>query len=218
LQRDSLLDYRGRITSAQVSVAELYHENSKLSAEHGPELVTTAVDVPRFRREFLRRKAVVARAAGTDHFDGADFWRGLLGEALDPELCYALEVRLVAAHSMYVYEPAAATFRLSKRMTGYETERLAAAVAILEAVGAPNPGSSFILVLGCFPRNEILFGGRGYRRTLIEAGRATQEIVRLAAISGRQPVVRYEFDDREVDLLMESDGVEESVVVVVKFD
>ena len=219
LQRDSLLDYHGRVASTQVSVAELYHENSKLSAEHRLELATTAVDVRQFRQEFLRRRAAVARAANAEGFDGADFWHGLLGEAFAsiPEFCYALEVRLVAAHSMYVYEPAAATFDLVKRFTDEEKERLVTAVALLEPAST-DPAASFVLLLGCFPRNEVLFGVRGYRRTLIEAGRATNEIVRQADVSGRRAVVRYEFGDREVDLLMEADGVEQSVVVVVQLD
>lgn len=219
LQRDSLLDYHGRVASVQVSVAELYHENSKLSPQHRGELVTTAVDVARFRREFLRRKAAVAAAAGTDQFEQAGFWQRLLGAAFadNPELSYALDVRVVEAHSMYVYEPAAGTLRLSKRMTAEEMRRLAAAVSILEPEAAPQPGASFVLLLGCFPRNEVLFGGRGYRRTLIEAGRATQEIVRQSAVCGRHAVIRCEFCDREVDLLMEADGVEQSVVVVVEF-
>src|SRR6266540_4037657 len=50
LERDSLLDCMGRSASAQVSVAELYHENSKLNRAHLPELVHTAVDAARFRQ------------------------------------------------------------------------------------------------------------------------------------------------------------------------
>ena len=55
-------------------------------------------------------------------------------------------------------------------------------------------------------------------RTLIEVGRIVAAIMQEARRLGRSPAVRYEFDDREVDRLMEVDGVEESVVAAVELD
>lgn len=217
LERDSLFDYHGRSASAQVSVAELYHENSKLSVEMLPELVHTAVDAARFRREFLRRRAVVARA----HADGRevdDFWADLIRQSFEgnPDLAYAIELRLLVGTAVYAAEPAG-TLRLLRRLDPAGLERLAAALALLE----PSPctdRAAVLFVLGCFPRNEILLGRRGYRRTLLEAGRVAQEIVQQAERLGRGATVRYEFSDRDVDLLMEADGVEQSVILTVEFD
>src|SRR6266508_2408593 len=170
LERDSLLDCMGRSASAQVSVAELYHENSKLNRAHLPELF------------------------------------------------YAIELRLVTGADVYAYEPAAATFRLVKRLASHQIDELAAALGLMEPAHPSAGNLAYVLVLGCFPRNEILLGPRGYRRTLLEAGRIAAAVVREARRLGRRPAVRYEFDDREVDRLMEVDGVEESVVVAVELD
>jgi len=210
----------GRSASAQVSVAELYHENSKLNRAHLPELVHTAVDAARFRQEFLRRKRLAAQGAdGEDSGDSSSI-RPLLETACadEPELFYAIELRLVTGADVYAYEPAAATFRLVKRLASHQIDELAAALGLMEPAHPSAGNLAYVLVLGCFPRNEILLGPRGYRRTLLEAGRIAAAVVREARRLGRRPAVRYEFDDREVDRLMEVDGVEESVVVAVELD
>jgi hypothetical protein len=220
LERDSLLDCRGRSASAQVSVAELYHENSKLDRAYLPELVHTAVDAARFRQEFIRRRGLLAHGTGGEDPGSSGKVRALLEAACaaDPELFYAIELRLVTGAEVYVYEPSAATFRLVKRLPPDQVDDLEAALGLLAST-SPSAGTrAHVVILGCFPRNEVLLGPRGYRRTLIEVGRIVAAIMQEARRLGRSPAVRYEFDDREVDRLMEVDGVEESVVAAVELD
>lgn len=220
LERDSLLDYQGRSASAQVSVAELYHENSKLGSAYLPELVHSAVDADQFREEFLRRRSLLALSAGSEEPDNSGSMRSLLGAAstADPELFYAIELRLVTGGAVYVYEPTAATFRIVKRLTPDQASDLANAFRLMAQTGPPAEPRAFVIILGCFPRNEILLGSRGYRRTLLEAGRIIATIIQEARRLGRNPAARYEFDDREVDRLMEVDGVEESVIAALELD
>ena len=75
-----------------------------------------------------------------------------------------------------------------------------------------------LLVLGSFARNDILFGPRGYRRTLVEAGRMAEEVVANADRSGISRRVIYEFIDRELDSVMEADGVEQGTLIVIELD
>jgi hypothetical protein len=217
LERDSLLDYRDRPASGQVSVAELYHENSKLSSELVPALALTAVDPGELRREFLRRRGTLAGRAGGDRLGGMERWSELLGPVAERNLeqFYALELRVTDGGAVAAYEPAGNTFRLVKNLNPDEREQLDAAV-FLVATGQRLPlSAALLLVLACFPRNEIVFGQRGYRRTLLEAGQVTQEIVASAAEHGQTTRILYEFADRDVDRIMEVDGVELSTVIAI---
>ena len=214
LERDSLLDYANHNTSAQVSVAELYHENSKLSPELLPELAYTAVDVRALRQEFLRRR--VARANIGGDVRRILPWSVLTDEvfASTPEFFYAIELRLVADRTVFGYEPGGGLTVLSL-LTSAREQELLDAIRLLDPARTERP-AAVVVLLGCFARNEILLGVRGYRRTLLEAGQLAHEIVRVAARSGCAAHLRFEFADRDLDLMMEADGVEQSAVVAVE--
>jgi hypothetical protein len=217
LERNSLLDYRNRPTSAQVSVAELYHEHSKLSPQQLPELVFSSVDAAEVRRTYLGRRALLAGARPGDELDELAPWRGLLADVAERglECFYAIDVRVLAGDLLAAWEPAGNAFRLLKRLDDHARERLDTAMRLgRDGEGVPRQGA-LLLVLACFPRNEILFGPRGYRRTLLEAGRVAQELLDGTARAGRTGRVHYEFADTEVDQIMEVDGVEYGTVVAV---
>ena len=57
LERNSLQDYRQRPSTAHFSVAELYHENSKLFPQMLPELAVACVEGDEFRHEFSSAQA-----------------------------------------------------------------------------------------------------------------------------------------------------------------
>jgi hypothetical protein len=217
LERDSLLDYRNRPTSGQVSVAELYHENSKLSPELLPALALSVVDPGELRREFLRRRRAFARLAAGDQLGGMERWSELLGPVAERSLeqFYAIEIRVADGCAVASYEPAGNAFRLVKNLDDREREQLDTAVSLVDTdEGVPRP-APLLFVLACFPRNEIIFGQRGYRRTLLEAGQVTQEVVSSAVERGRTAHIHYEFADRDVDRIMEVDGVEHSTVIAI---
>jgi hypothetical protein len=217
LERDSLLDYRNRPTSTQVPVAELYHENSKLSPELLPALALSAVDLGELRREFLRRRGALSRPAKGDQLGGMERWSELLGPVAERTLerFYAIDLRVADGGAVAAYEPASNAFRLVKNLDDRERERLDRAVSLVDTgEGVPHP-MPLLLVLACFPRNEIVFGQRGYRRTLLEAGQLTQDVVSSAAERGRTAHIHYEFADRDVDRIMEVDGVEYSTVIAI---
>ncbi|HEV8453791.1 MAG TPA: hypothetical protein VGQ24_02795 [Gemmatimonadales bacterium] len=219
LERNSMLDYRNRPTSSQISVAELYHENSKLSVEMLPELVFTSVSPTELRGEFLRRRAALARTAAADQFDGAKLWRDLLDAvgAQYLDLFYAIEVRVVSGNVVAAYEPAGSVFQLIGRLDGPQRARLESSLWLGSAGDGPGDAESLLFLVAVFPRNEILYGQRGYRRTLIEAGQIAEAVLRRAAQTGHRATVRHEFADRDIDLIMEADGVEQSTVLAIAF-
>jgi hypothetical protein len=216
LERNSLLDYRNRSTSGQQSPAEIYHENSKLCPRILTELVISAADEAQVRREYLRRRAAVA--ASSPRVEAAGPWPDLLRPIAESSLplFYAVELRLLVGDLLLVYEPAANSCQLAKRLTAAESELLDAALSLLQAGGRPEEDQAVALVLGCFARNDLLLGPRGYRRTLLEAGQMAQELLRQAERSGLGAEVVYEFTDRDVDLVLEADGIEQSTLLAVR--
>lgn len=221
LERNTMVDFRQRSTSPQFAISELYHENSKLFPEMVPEMAACLADADAIRREFVERRAVVVRTAATGDFKLGKRYRALLTEAtrsIPLDLFYAIELRIVSGGLLAVYEPVLDLFQVVKELSSSELSSLEAATHLLNRAGTEQLNYPLILVLGSFARNEILFGPRGYRRTLLEAGRVTESVISNANAAGITTKVFYEFDDRQVDAVMDADGVEQGTVGIVEFD
>jgi hypothetical protein len=215
LERDSLQDYCQRPASAQVSIAELYHENSKLYPAMVGELAAAYVDIDGIRREFIQRRAA-ALANGPQAELGAAprAWLTGLAQVVPSELFYAIELRIAESGVLASHEPVSNRFILTKRFSDADSADWAGSLRLLEALGQP-PASTLFLI-GNFARNDLLFGARGYRRTLLEAGRVLEIALQVA---GRLELfVRpcIEFADRALDLVLEADGVEEGVLAAIE--
>lgn len=217
LEPDSVEDYNQRTVSPRISVAELYHENSKLFGGMLERLVATHLDPDDVRREFLRRRqASVAGAAGHEHLDRRI---GPLMTAVrdncPAELFYAIELRVSEHGSLSWHEPLSdACFRL--RALTREQQRQLGSGAIAHA-SPPHEGPT-IVVVGNLARNDLLYGARGYRRTLLEAGQVAGVVVRQAMQQGCAARACFEFFDRLVDACLECDGTEESALAIIHID
>lgn len=202
LERDSLRDLVERSVSAQVSVAELYHENSKLFPARAAELVASTVDVAAFRHELVRRRTATRSTLPAYELDGP--LRTLLtsvAREVDPELFYALELRAVVDGTVLLHEP------------GRDV------LIGVKALGAEDDvGKARLFVVASFARNELLFGARGYRHTLLDAGRLVQQVVPLAPRAGLQATLSFDFDDWKVNAALEADGVEEGALVAIELE
>jgi hypothetical protein len=215
LERDSLQDYCQRLLSAQPSIAELYHENSALFPQMAGELAAAHVDADGVRREYLSRRAAVL--AHSPQAELSAHWRGLLtgvAQAVPPELFYAIELRIAENGNLASHEPLSDQLYLVKRLSGDEWARLIAAIRLLE--GSEEPVRPVFFVLGNFARNDLLFGGRGYRRTLMEAGRVIQAALEVASQLAVSTWPRLEFADRALNFILEADGVEEAALAAVE--
>jgi hypothetical protein len=217
LERNSALDYCQRLTSAHVSVAELYHENSKLFPQMLSELTVTLVQVDELRQEFIRRRAAIVRARGASELDVGPRWRELLtevGRSTNREILYAIELRIVAIDLLAVYEPVSDILQIVKQLSAADLDKLRLALRLMADSDTPLFGGPLLFILGSFARNDMLFGPRGYRRTLLEAGHLAQEVVRQAERLGLVARPLYEFIDHDVDAVMEADGIEQSTIMV----
>jgi hypothetical protein len=221
LERDSLIDYRHRSLSSSVSISELYHENSKLFPQILPELMATILNADSIRSEFVQRRAIVGKAGGTAPFELEQRYRELLFEVArwtSPDLLYAVELRVVEHGVVAAYEPVCNVFQVVKRLSVSELNVLRGAVRLFESSNTSEFTGPILILLGSFARNELLFGRRGYRRTLLEAGRVAQEVCRCAQTLGIEAIPTYEFTDRELDLMMEADGVEQGTLFVFELN
>ena len=219
LEHDSLLDYKQRSVSARVSVAELYHENSKLFPQMLSSLIASRIQAGEFRREFIRRRAAVVRPDESSILYLNLSCRQLLTEfckAVEPELFYAIELRLVVGRLIAAHEPVSDTLQVIKQLSVTDLDVLERALRLTAAREAPPHKKLLLFIIGCFSRNDILFGVRGYRRTLLEAGQVMHEILGKAKRLGFTINPICEFSDRDVDAVLEADGTEESTLIVLE--
>lgn len=200
LERDSVRDLVERSASSHVSVAELYHENSKLFPAKLAELASSELDVGGFRREFVRRRTATRRDVpprACDH--PVRMLLSSVAREADAELFYALDLRLVIDGAVLLHEPGLDT------LIEYAHADL----------GADEP---LLCIVASLARNELLFGARGYRHSLLEAGRLAQHIAAAAKRAGLVASLSYDFDDWHVNDALEADGVEEAALVTVEFE
>jgi hypothetical protein len=219
LERNSLLDYRQRSTSAHTSVAELYHENSKLFPQMLSELTTSLVQANEFRREFVRRRAVVVQASGVSGLSLGSIHRELFTTVVGTtglELFYAVELRLVVGEVLATHEPVSDTFQIVKQLSKDDLDMMRCALRLMAASEAPPHNGPLLFILGSFARNDLLLGPRGYRRTLLEAGQVAQEVFRQAERLSLTAHPLYEFTDRDLDAVMEADGIEQGTLMAFK--
>jgi hypothetical protein len=217
LEHDTLQDYCQRSTSATVSVAELYHENSKLCPQKLQDLAVTRLDSMEVRREFLKRRSS-AVAEGPEVMLASECRRILsaVPRAISSELFYAVELRVASGNMLLFHEPLSDKLQLLKRITAEDQTRLHNALRLLAPSDDREQAGDVLLLVCNFARNDLLFGSRGYRRTLIEAGQITEAVLQISQQVGLFARLRTEFTDREVDLVVEADGVEEGVVVAIE--
>jgi hypothetical protein len=214
LERDSFQDFRQRSLSAGISVAELYHENSKLFRQALPEVAATRVDAG-LRRELVSRRAAELAAEASKmpvHPRVAELLAGVAAR-VEPELFYVIELRLVLGMSLAIYEPAAGTLHLVKQLSVRDLESLHRAVRLLAPPWLPPHEGGLLFIVGFFGREEMLLGPRGYRRALLEAGRVAQIVLEESRVRGQPTSPLYEFADRDVEAAIELDGTEVGVLV-----
>ncbi len=123
LARRSDRDYRQRSLSSNPSIAELYHENSKLYEERLHELAAiSVVDATELSSEFVRRRAMALpgdhpRSLELDHAH-----RSILASFVSSEshLSYEIELRLLSGAELAIHEPITDTLRVIKQLSSEE--------------------------------------------------------------------------------------------------
>jgi len=216
LEKNSTVEVRLRSTSPSLSVAELYHENSKLFPEIAGQLAAASLGVTQFRRATFAGAKVKTppKSALTDSV--ITQLLSFVTARIDLELYYALELRILVGDAIFLYNPAYKVFSRIKTIAPIDKERLRCAVNLILPLMTGSSETYWVFIVGRFARNALLFGDRGYRRTVLEAGSLLSEILRGAEHLGVKGLAAYEFTDRDVDAILEVDGVEDGTLVAVR--
>jgi hypothetical protein len=215
LEKNSTHEYRHRSLSPKISMAELYHENSKLFPEMLHTLTASELNPYEFRQEFIRRRSNTVRNAGTSMLDLDLSWRGLLSQVAKTSLSefYAIELCVVSADMMAIHEPLSDILQVVKQLSIGDLESIHRAVRLTSPFNIPPHTGPYLFIVGNFARNEIFLGQRGYRHTLLEAGQIAQAVMSSATHLGLTLWPIYEFADRDLDMALDIDGVEESTLI-----
>jgi hypothetical protein len=217
LRRDSVQDVRQRSASTNVALGELYHENSKLYPGRCDELAASRLDLDAVRLAFLRRRAEGKRPTSSPDVERFAAIRPLLSVTTRSgraPLFYALELRVADDALVARHEPLMDTLVVLKDTAVKEYAALRRGLQLLGPIST-SP-SALLFIIASFVRNEVLYGARGYRRTLIEAGQLA-EIITIEADRLQIPVRPVlEFHDRSVDEFMEVDGIEQGTALILE--
>jgi len=216
LEKNGAYEVRHRSLSGAISPAELYHENSKLTASTLQSYTASEINPDEVKIEFARRRSAIAKKTTTVPLNLAAPFRKLLTDVAKttwPQLFYSIELRVVAAALAAIHEPLSDTLSVVKRLSAGDVERMHRAIRLTAPPKLPPHTGPHLFVVANFPRNEVLLGQRGYRQTLLEAGQIAQSIVSAAAPLRIETWPISDFDDRELDSALEIDGVEDSTLI-----
>jgi hypothetical protein len=224
LRRTATSDYVFRFAATTPHPAELFHENSRITP-HSEQNVVIDEEALVGARKWFYGTAYRPREDTLD--EAAARARGLMVDARElvpragggllrllepdvPELTYALDFLLLDGDRIYRLAPGADVLWLERR---YAAPRLP---AIREALPELEDEDGVLLfVLGVPWRYMALQGPRGYRRTLIEAGRVLQALEDAASRDGSELQVSLDFYDARLDDALRVDGVERATLAAV---
>jgi hypothetical protein len=212
----ALTTYSQRSTSAHVSPAELYHENSKLWTNQ-PDLLVCPSAAAAVRTEFARRRSMTFRddLRLVEVAPSVGPVLEMVRRQLRPAISYSLETRMIVGDQLYVADLASGRARALRGLTPGGIARLNDGVRHDGARSRVGTTAAVLVVIGVFPRNEVLLGRRGYRRTVMEAGQLVESVL-IAARRARCAAEQvFEFADRVVDDAFDLDGVEQGTLALV---
>lgn len=160
----------------------------------------------------MRRRSAILRRSEYTMLEVDPAWQALLSSLAHPalvQLYYTCEVRVVVNTTIGILEPISGLVYIAKEINEIHLDILKRSTAVLGNTPSGDLSFPLIAVVASFARNDLLFGVRGYRHALMEAGQLCHEIIRAAAAGGINLACYLEFIDTDVDQIMECDGLEE---------
>ena len=138
-----------------------------------------------------------------------------VGQHLPQQLFYAVELRVLTGKLIGSFEPISDTIQVFREITTEELLSVNRALNLLGPSSEPKRDDPLLFVVAFFARNDILFGARGYRRSLLESGQVVEGVIKMGASLGWDVTAVYEFADRDVDCVLGADGTEEGTVAAL---
>ena len=227
LSHSAVSDYLYRQVKSKPHIAELYHENSKLSPHstlHVPADTSTLEQVRRWFFETAYRvdeETLAANGSGLRiSYDQLPTW---LQSPLNPfskpgslaNLLYAADLLVLHDGLLVRVVPESDYLWIEGEVKSKST--------LLPGLFWRSPPvsieecSTMLIVVACPWRYMFIYGPRGYRHTLLDIGRLLGYFQHRCEFSGYSAMVHQDFLDTKADEFFQADGVERSVYAVFTF-
>ncbi len=227
LSHSAASDYLYRQVRPKPHVAELYHENSKLSPHSTLQVPADTSMLEQVRQWFFETAYCVDEETLVDSGTGLripyDRLPGWLQSPLSlfskqgplANLLYATDL-LVLHDGMLVRIVPESDYLWIEREVKDEATLLPSLFWRSPPVSI-GECSTMLVVIACSWRYMLLYGPRGYRHTLLDIGRLLGYFQYRCEFDGHQVNVHQDFLDTKADEFVQADGVERSVYALLTF-
>ena len=220
-------DYLYRQVRAKPHVAELYHENSKLTPHSTLQIPSDTSMLEQVRRWFFEttyrvdEETLVADGAGLRvPYDQIPRWvQGPLNSFSKPgsltDLLYAVDLLMLHDGMLFRIVPES-NYLWIEREVKNEVSLLPDLVWRSPPVNIEEC-STMLIVVACPWRYMLIYGPRGYRHTLLDIGRLLGYLQYQYESHGYPATIHQDFLDTKADEFVQADGVERSVYALLTF-
>jgi hypothetical protein len=215
LDPDSAQEQLQRAWSGRVSIAELYHVNSKLSRSKTPRLLAARTDGETLRRTVVGQTTDNPRSRSSPP-DELGRIVARASTTLDDDAFFTVELRAIVGNVVFAFEPATTNWLEVDTLEPSTADAVGEALRPWPTVGQPIDNPIVLVVIARFGRGEALYGPRAYRRALIDAGRLSQAVLDAARQAGAAARLVTEFLDGDLDDAVRVDGVEEGSLAAIE--
>ncbi len=230
LEHSPSADFLYRSVRRKAHVAELYHENSKL-CPYATLQPTNREALEQIRRWYFRTayapdEAIMVRQEEAYVRVRLDELPRLVHPLLTPfmepgndaNLLYGLDLLLLYQDRLLRIIPEADYFWIERTLVPQHRQALTQSLYTRPEIAHLIPDGITLFVLGCPWRYMLLFGPRGYRYTLLDAGQLLERVQQRAQAEEIPLHVTHDFHDAAVDRFVFADGVERSTLSMMVMD
>ena len=227
LSHSAVSDYLYRQVRAKPHVAELYHENSKMSPHSTLQIPSDTSMLEKVRRWFFEtayrvdEETLVANGSGLRIlYDQLPKWlKGPLNLFSKPgsltDSLYAADLLVLHDGMLFRIVPESEYLWIEREIKNEAT--------LLPGLFWKSPSVSIeecltmLIVVACPWRYMLFYGPRGYRHTLLDIGRLLGYFQYQYESYGYPVIVHQDFLDTKADEFIQADGVERSVYALLTF-
>ncbi len=227
LSHSAASDYLYRQVRPKPHVAELYHENSKLSPHSTLQIPSDTSILEQVRRWFFEtayrvdEETLVANGPGlrSPHDQLPEWLQAPLSFFAKPgflaNLLYAIDLLVLHDGMLFRVVPES-DYLWIEREAKNEATRLPGLFWRSPPVSIEEC-STMLIVVACPWRYMLIYGPRGYRHTLLDIGRLLGYFQYQYEPGGYPVTVHQDFLDTKADEFVQADGVERSVYALLTF-
>ncbi len=225
LERTTQSDYLHRMASGSAHVAELFHENSKLSPAMSLKVPHTKDKINELREWFFTtayaiREEEVEPLHSRELRIHQDDLPAHLRSFLEPftadgpvtDTLFSVDLLLLFGERLYRMVPRTQHLWVERTLFEEDFARLSTALPELSPAALLDP--ELVFLVGCPWRYMVVYGPRGYRHMLMDAGRLLAHMSQRAADKELSFEITQNFFDHRVDTLLYADGVERSTLAI----